>query len=132
MAGEGYPASRPSLAYGDVAYINGEAAPMAAGKAVYLSAAGTVKLAKNNGTEREATVIGFTAAAITNGASGPITTVHGKRIAGLAGLTPAAPVFLGTAGGVTSTAPGSGFLTQLGDADSAAALAFIPRQPFGL
>lgn len=115
-------------------FTNAEATPITVGQAVYLFGAGTVKLAVNNGTEAQATVIGIVAStSIAAGVSGRITVKTYHRISGLSGLTADAPVFLGsTAGALTSTAPATGFLTHVGIADTTTSFMFLPRQPFGL
>lgn len=132
---DGYP-SRTSSGSTNVYQIftNAEASPITAGQAVYLFGAGTVKLAISNGTEAQATVIGIVGqASISAGATGAIVVKVYHRITGLSGLTADAPVFLGsTAGALTATAPSTGFLTQVGIADTTTSLMFLPRQPFGL
>lgn len=131
---DGYPSKTASASNVFQTFTNAEASPITIGQAVYLFGAGSVKLAINNSTEAVATVIGIVGqTSIAAGAVGVITVKVYHRITGLSGLTADAPVFLGsTAGALTSTAPSSGFLTQVGIADTTTSLMFLPRQPFGL
>lgn len=102
-------------------YTAGEA--IAAGDAVYISAANTVSLADAS-VELSSRIIGIAGAAIANGAQGKICS--DGLVAGLSGLTPGARYFQdpATPGALTTTVPtGSGeSLVQVGFAKSATEL----------
>ncbi len=110
-------------------FTNGEASAIAIGRAVYCSAAGQVRLGLAN-AESTSQIVGLVAAtSINSSASGAIansgflaaTTGEWDAVTGqTGGLTFGATYYLDntTAGKITSTAPGSGFIVAIGIAMS--------------
>lgn len=84
---------------------------------------GGIRLATNTSKDFDAN--GFTLAAFASGATATMYGVSNKNSA-LSGMTKGAKQFLGTAGGITSTAPtaNNSFVQPLGRAESATAMVF--------
>lgn len=76
--------------------------------------------------------VGFVKAPVLSGAS--VDVYLETTISGLSGLTPGLPMFLGTTGQATATAPTtSGYISQeIGIAISATEISFEPQQPITL
>lgn len=95
------------------------AANVTQGNALYMNSSGEVSHATNNGTEEEATVIGF---AKQTKNIGEKVDVSIAGILSLSGLNPGQYYFLGVNGALTATAPTSpsaNYLTRVGEAASA-------------
>lgn len=106
-------------------FTNGEASAIAIGRAVYVSAADTVRLAMANAVGTTVAVGIVSATSISAAASGAIafsgvvsaTTGQWDAVTGqTGGLTFGATYYLdnATAGKITSTAPASGFVVKMG------------------
>lgn len=97
------------------------------GKVCYVSGANAAKLAKNDGTDVEAaaSLICVTRGGRTSTQAGAFTGPC--SFGGFSGLTAAGTVFLGTAGGVTTTEPATAIV--LGQALSTTRIDFRPTGP---
>ena len=124
-------------------FTNGEAGAIAIGRAVYCSAAGSVKLANANAASTTIVVGLVAASSIASAASGAIanagfltaTTGEWDAVTGqTGGLTFGATYYLdnATAGKITSTAPGSGYVVAVGVAMSTTKLAIQINRPIQL
>jgi|SRR5579872_550232 len=101
---------------------------ISAGNLVYIDSSGDIQLADNTSTSKQAT--GFAPSAISSSASGQVVLFIGT-ITGLTSLTTGSQYYLGTAGGITPTAPSSsGDLIQtVGFASSSTVLQFRVGDP---
>jgi hypothetical protein len=124
-------------------FTNGEASAIAIGRAVYCSAAGSVKLANANAAGTTIVVGLVAATSIASAASGAIansgfltaTTGEWDAVTGqTGGLTFGATYYLdnATAGKITSTAPSSGYVVAVGVAMSTTKLAIQINRPIQL
>ena len=115
---------------------NNEAVTINYGKACYVNSLGKAKLATNSGTETEARAR-FICITRGNLATGAVGVFKGPgRIVELSGGTAAAPVYLGTAGGLLTTsldptdpANVGKFIVPLGEYLSTTAINFRPSDP---
>jgi hypothetical protein len=124
-------------------FTNGEVSSIAIGRAVYCSAAGSVRLANANAAGTTVVVGLVAASSIASSASGAIanagfltaTTSEWDAVTGqTGGLTFGATYYLdnATAGKITSTAPGSGYIVAVGVAMSTTKLAIQINRPIQL
>lgn len=124
-------------------FTNGEASAIAIGRAVYCSAAGSVKLANANAAGTTVVVGLVAASSIASAASGAIansgfltaTTGEWDAVTGqTGGLTFGATYYLdnSTAGKITSSAPASGYVVAVGVAMSTTKLAIQINRPIQL
>lgn len=101
-------------------------ATLSGGKVVATSSGNVIYA--DSATTTAGTVVGMTRGAIANGAAGEIITAG--RLTGLSGLTPGAVYWIGTAGAITSIAPTTGLVQQMGVALDATTFVLEIGQPF--
>lgn len=113
-----------ALAANTHAYTSGEV--ISGDRIVYADASGDV-FAADSGTTAAGSVVGMSRNAAAMGAT--VNVITAGRITGLAGLTPGAVYFVGSAGAITPTPPASGLLQRVGVALTTSVLVLQLGEP---